>query len=168
MAFQAVKAQTAESTINNLLAAMGVKVDEAVGSAISALLHADSHVVAGVLESSVAIQDLERTLDQTVFSALEGGFLEAAEIKRLTSAIAIGKDLSRLGKLAANLGRKVTEVGRHHEHEDFSRSSRWPSQSLIFAGKRCVRWCVSIRCWRAMPHMAVFPWMLIVTMFCVV
>ncbi|MGH9635348.1 MAG: phosphate signaling complex PhoU family protein [Candidatus Angelobacter sp.] len=121
MAFQAVKAQTAESTINNLLAAMGVKVDEAVGSAISALLHADSHVVAGVLESSVAIQDLERTLDQTVFSALEGGFLEAAEIKRLTSAIAIGKDLSRLGKLAANLGRKVTEVGRHHEHEDFSR-----------------------------------------------
>jgi phosphate transport system protein len=121
MAFQAVKAQTAESTINNLLAAMGVKVDEAVGSAISALLHTDSHVVAGVLESSVAIQELERALDKAVFAALEGCYLEAAEIKRLTSAVAIGKDLSRLGKLAANLGRKVTEVGRHHEHEDFSR-----------------------------------------------
>jgi phosphate transport system protein len=121
MAFQAVRAQAAQGNIDHLLAAIGGKVDEAVGSAISALLHADSHVVPGVLESSVAVQELRRTLDQTVFSALEGGSLEAAEIKRLTSAVTIGKDLSRLGKLAANLGRKVTEVGRHHEHEDFSR-----------------------------------------------
>lgn len=120
MASQAARAHTAESNVNNLLVTMGARVDEAVGRAIAALLHADSHVAAGAFESSVAIQELERTLDQTVFSALEGGFFEAAEIKRLTSAVAIGKDLSRLGKLAANLGRKVSEVGRHHEHEDFS------------------------------------------------
>jgi len=121
MAIQAAKAQTAENSINNLLTAMGVKTDEAVGSAISALLHTDSHVVSGVLESSVAIQELELTLDQAVFSALERGGLAGTEIKRLTSAVNISKDLSRLGKLAANLGRKVTEVGKHHEHEDFSR-----------------------------------------------
>jgi DNA-binding MltR family transcriptional regulator len=58
MAIQAAKAQTAENSINNLLTAMGMKTDEAVGSAISALLHTDSHVVSGVLESSVAIQEL--------------------------------------------------------------------------------------------------------------
>jgi len=121
MASQAAKAQTAENTINNLLTVMGMKTDEAVGSAISALLHTDSHVVSGVLESSVAIQELELTLDQAVFSALERGGLAGTEIKRLTSAVNISKDLSRLGKLAANLGRKVTEVGKHHEHEDFSR-----------------------------------------------
>lgn len=121
MAIQAAKAQTAENSINNLLTAMGMKTDEAVGSAISALLHTDSHVVSGVLESSVAIQELELTLDQAVFSALERGGLAGTEIKRLTSAVNISKDLSRLGKLAANLGRKVTEVGKHHEHEDFSR-----------------------------------------------
>lgn len=121
MAFQAVKAQTAESTINHLLAAMGVKVDEAVGSAISALLHTDSHVVAGVLESSVAVQELELKLDKAVFSALENGAVGTAEIKRVKSALNISKDLSRLARLAANLGRKVSEVGRHHEHEDFSR-----------------------------------------------
>jgi phosphate transport system protein len=121
MAIQAARAQTAESNINNLLVTMGLKVDEAVGQAIAALLHTDSHVVAGVLESSVAIQELERTLDKAVFSALENGSVGPAEIKRVTSALNISKDLSRLGKLAANLGRKVTEVGRHHEHEDFSR-----------------------------------------------
>ncbi|MGZ4830542.1 MAG: hypothetical protein ACXV78_12965, partial [Candidatus Angelobacter sp.] len=70
---------------------------------------------------SVAIQELELTLDQTVFSALERGELGAPEIKRVTSAVNISKGLSRLGKLAANLGRKVTEVGKHHEGEDFSR-----------------------------------------------
>ncbi len=48
MAIQAVKAQTAETNINNLLVTMGVKVDEAVGRAIAALLHTDSHVVVGV------------------------------------------------------------------------------------------------------------------------
>src|SRR6476646_3547261 len=121
MAIHAAKAQTTESNINNLLVTMGVKVDEAVGRAIATLLHTDSHVVAGALESAVAVQELEVTLDQAVFSALENGALGAAEIKRLTSAVNISKDLSRLGKLAANLGRKVTEVGRHHEHEDFSR-----------------------------------------------
>jgi len=121
MAIQAAKAHTAESNINNLLVTMGMKVDEAVGQAIAALLDTDSHMVAGVLESSVAVQELELTLDKAVFSALEHGAVGAAEIKRVTSALNISKDLSRLGRLAANLGRKVTEVGRHHEHEDFSR-----------------------------------------------
>src|SRR5258708_7582800 len=121
MAIRAAQAQTAEYIINNLLVTMGLRVDEAVGRAIAALLHTDSHVVAGVLESSVAIQELELTLDKAVFSALERGDLAAPEIKRVTSAVNISKDLSRLGKLAANLGRKVTEVGKHNEHEDFSR-----------------------------------------------
>jgi phosphate transport system protein len=121
MAIHAAKAQTTESNINNLLVTMGVKVDEAVGRAIAALLRTDSHVVADALESAVAVQELELTLDKAVFSAMENGSVGAAEIKRVTSALNISKDLSRLGRLAANLGRKVTEVGRHHEHEDFSR-----------------------------------------------
>jgi phosphate transport system protein len=121
MAIQAVRAQTAENNISNLLATMGVKADEAVGRAIAALLHTGSHVGAGVLETSVAIQELELTLHQAVFSALESGGLGASEIKRLTSAANISKDLSRLGKLAANLGQKVTDVGKHNDHEDFSR-----------------------------------------------
>jgi phosphate transport system protein len=121
MASQAVKAQTAETNINNLLITMGIKVDEAVGHAIAALLHTESHVVAGVLETSIAIQELEFAFDQAVFSTLECGSLAASEARRLATAVNISKDLSQLGILAANLGRKVSEVGKHHEHEDFSR-----------------------------------------------
>ena len=121
MAFQAVKAQTAEANVNSLLISMGIKVDEAVGRAIAALLRTDSHVVAGVLETSIVIQDLEFAFDQAVFSALERGSLADSKAMRLTAAVNISKDLAQLGILAANLGRKVSEVGKHHEHEDFSR-----------------------------------------------
>jgi len=121
MASQAAKAQTAETNVNNLLMTMGAKVDEAVSSSIAALLHTDSHVGAGVLETSMAIQELEFAFDQAVFSALERGSLSETEARRLTSAVNISKDLAQLGVLAANLGRKVSEVGKHHEHEDFSR-----------------------------------------------
>ena len=121
MASQAAKAQTAEANVNNLLMTMGAKVDEAVSSSIAALLHTGSHAVAGVLETSMAIQELEFAFDQAVFSALERGSLAESEARRLTSAVNISRDLAQLGVLAANLGRKVSEVGKHHEHEDFSR-----------------------------------------------
>ena len=63
MAIQAVRAQTAETTnINKLLAIMGIKTDEAVDRAIAALLHTDSHVGTGVLETSTVVQELELTL----------------------------------------------------------------------------------------------------------
>lgn len=118
---QSAKALTAETRTNNLLATMGLKVDETVSRAIVGLLRSDSHVVAGVLESSVAIQELELKLDKTVFTALEQGGLSPSEIHRVNSAVVISKDLSQLGKLAANLGHKVTEVGKHDEKEDFFR-----------------------------------------------
>jgi phosphate transport system protein len=121
MAIRAVKAQATENQFNNLLVTMGLNVDEAVDKAIAALLHSNSHIVAGVMESAVAIQELELKLDQAVFSALEQGDLPRSEVRRMTSIVNISKDLARLGKLAANLGRKVTEVGKHNEHEDFSR-----------------------------------------------
>jgi phosphate transport system protein len=121
MTTQAVQAQSVENKISDLLVTLGARVDEAVSQAISALLHSNSHIIAGVMESAVAIQELEHTLDHAVVSALEEGDLAPSEVRQLTLAVNIGKDLARLGKLAANLGRKVTEVGKHHEHEDFSR-----------------------------------------------
>lgn len=115
---QTFMSHATKSSINNLLVIMGLRVDEAVNHAITALLHSNSHIVAGVMESAVAVQELERTIDQAVLSALEQGELRPSDAQRITD---VGKDLARLGKLAANLGRKVTEVGKHRENEDFSR-----------------------------------------------
>lgn len=165
MSEQTVNAQPAENKINSLLVCMGLKVDEAVSQAIMALLRSNSHIVAGVMESAVAIQELELALDQAVFSALEqGDLLPSGE--RATLVVNISKDLARLGKLAANLGRKVTEVGKHHEHEDFPGFNPWPLLFLICAARPCVPLPGWTRFWLAMPPRGVLPWMPTATMFC--
>jgi phosphate transport system protein len=121
MTIQAVQAQNSREKITSLLVTMGLKVDKAVEQAIVALLHSHTHNVSGLMENAVAIQDMEAALDQAVFTALESGDLLPSEIRLATAVVNISKDLGRLGKLAANLGRKVSQVGEHREHEDFSR-----------------------------------------------
>jgi phosphate transport system protein len=121
MMIQAVQAQPYRKNITSLLVSMGLKVDKAVEQAITALLHSRTHAATGLMENVVAIQELEIALDEAVFAALESGELPSSAVREAASVVNISKDLARLGKLAANLGRKVSQVGEHHEHEDFSR-----------------------------------------------
>lgn len=121
MTIQAVQTQSSRRKITNLLVTMGVTVDKAVDQAILALIHSNTHVVSGLMEKAVAIQEMESAIDHAIVSALESGELLPSEIRLATSVINISKDLARLGKLAANLGRRVSQVGEHSDHEDFSR-----------------------------------------------
>lgn len=121
MTIQAVRAQSPCNTIIHRLVSMGAKVDLAVGQAIAALLGCSTHQPSGLMDSAVAIQEAGIALDQAVFTALESGELPASDIRHATAVININKDLARLGKLAANLGRKVSQVGEHRDHEDLSR-----------------------------------------------
>lgn len=121
MTIQAVQAQSPEKKITSLLVTMGLKVDMAVEQAIAALLDSSTHEVAGLMENAVAIQELQTAIDQAALAALEKCELRPSEIRQVTTMVNINKDLARLGRLAANLGRKVSQVGQHHEHEDFSR-----------------------------------------------
>jgi phosphate transport system protein len=120
MTIQAVQAQS-PSTIIHRLVSMGAKVNEAVEQAIAALLSCSTHQPLGLMENAVAIQEAEVALDQAVFAALQSGELAASDIRQAAAAININKDLARLGRLAANLGRKVSQVGEHRDHEDLSR-----------------------------------------------
>lgn len=121
MTVQAVPTQTPGTHITNLLVTTGHKVDQAVDQAIIALIGSNTHIVTGLMENAVAIQEMEATIDRAIFSALEHSQLSAAEVQKITTIANINRDLARLGKLAANLGRKVRQVGEHREHEDFSR-----------------------------------------------
>src|SRR5690348_14066858 len=117
MTNQAVQAQSPARKITGLLVTMAHKVDKAVEQAITALLDSNTHIVAGLMENAVAIQDLETTIDQAVLAALQSGDLLPSEIRQVTSIVNVNKDLARLGRLGANLGRKVSQVGEHCEHE---------------------------------------------------
>src|ERR1041385_2522300 len=110
MTIQAVQAHSQRQKITSLLVTMGLKVEKTLDQAIMALLHSNSHVVTGLMENAVAIQKLEVAVDQAVFAALESGELLSSEIRQVTSVVNISKEMGRLGKLAANLGRRVSQV----------------------------------------------------------
>ncbi|HET9838727.1 MAG TPA: PhoU domain-containing protein [Candidatus Angelobacter sp.] len=121
MTIQAVQSQSSRQQITSLLVSMGFKVEEAVDQAIMALLHSKTHNVAAPVEDVVAIQELGLAVDQAVFAALRSGAMASSEVGHATASLNIGKELARLARLAANLGRRVGDVGEHCDQEDFSR-----------------------------------------------
>lgn len=121
MTIQAVQAQPSRKKFIGVLITMASKVDQAIEQAITALLRSGTHEPVTLMENAAAIQELEIALDEAVFAALESGDLPSSEIRQASCVVNISKDLARLGKLAANLGRKVSQAGEHREHEDFSR-----------------------------------------------
>ncbi len=121
MTIPAVSAQISVCDITNLLVKMGLKVDEAVNQAVVALLGSSNHSVSGLMERAVAIQEMEIAVDRAIFAAVDCGALPSSQMRSLTTLVNINKDLARLGKLAASLGRKVGMVGEHRLQEDFSR-----------------------------------------------
>ena len=121
MSIHAVQAQSPSQRIIDLLVNMGRTVEKSLDQAIAALLHTHTHVAAGLVENVLAIQESEAAVDQAVFGALQSGAMPSSEVAHATSIVNIGKELSRLAKLAASLGRKVGQVGEHCDQEDFSR-----------------------------------------------
>ena len=118
---QAVQAQSPRQIITSLLVSMGLKAENTLDQAITALLHSQTHVAAGLAENTLSIQELEVAVDQAVFSALQNGDLPSSAVGHATAIVNISKALSRLSKLAASLGRKVSQVGEHCDQEDLSR-----------------------------------------------
>jgi len=112
--------QTAEKRITHLLVAMALKVEEAVDHAIGSLLSSKTQCMTGVLQRETAINEMEIAVDQAIFTALEQGELSPEEIRPIASALKINKDLERLGDLAANIGRKVSQAGEHRQPRDYS------------------------------------------------
>jgi phosphate uptake regulator len=121
MTMQAVQAQSPRQQITSLLLTMGLKVEKTLDQAIMALLHSKTHHAAAPLPELPSIQELELALDQAVFAALRSGALASSEVGHATAIVNIGKELVRLARLAANLGRRVGDVGEHCDEEDFSR-----------------------------------------------
>ena len=169
MAIQAVRAQTAETTnINKLLAIMGVKMDEAVGRAIAALLHTDSHVVARACwKASAGIQELELTLIRRSFPPWKAAgwklLKSSGSHRQSTSA----KTSHAWASLPPTWDKRSLKWANTMSMKTSPGSSRWPSRFRISAARLCARWRVLIQCWRATPLQVELPWMPIVIMCCV-
>jgi phosphate transport system protein len=120
MTIQAVPAQSQKQNITSLLVSMGVKVEAVLDRAIAGLL-SRTHVADGLLESAMAVQELEVAVDQAVFSAFQSGEFLSSDLRHVTSVVNISKELARVARVAANLGRRLSQVGEHCDEEDLSR-----------------------------------------------
>lgn len=92
-----------------LAIAMAGMVEAAVDKAIEALLTADGKLARTILEKEPLINQIEVQLDSAVLNHLGGRTLQAEELRFMASMLKINKDLERMGDLAANIGRKVSE-----------------------------------------------------------
>jgi phosphate transport system protein len=96
-----------------LAIAMAGMVEAAVDKAIEALLAADGNLARVILEKEPLINQIEVQLDGAVLAHLGQKALPEEDLRFMSSMLKINKDLERMGDLAANIGRKVLELGEN-------------------------------------------------------
>lgn len=111
-----------------LLTAMAGMVEGAVDQALEALLTGDCGVAQAMLQKENAVNRMEMHIDAAVLYHLSQKNLSEKDIRSMASILKINKDLERMGDLAANIGRKVIELG-----EDWTHSKRSELQPMAIA-----------------------------------
>jgi len=100
--------------------AMAKQVESMIDLAIEALLSANAESAAGILQRESDVNASEMKNDAAILAVLEKGDLAREEIRQVVSMLKINKDLERMGDLAANIGRKVTELAQREVGQDYS------------------------------------------------
>lgn len=95
-----------------LVTAMAGMVEGAVDQAIEALLTDNRELVCSLLQKETVINHMEMHIDAAVLHHLGHKNLVNADMRSMVSILKINKDLERMGDLAANVGRKVIELGK--------------------------------------------------------
>jgi|SRR5579863_1415744 len=94
-----------------LVTAMAGMVEAAVDQSLDALLTGDCSLAQAMLQKENAINRMEMHIDAAVLYHLSHKNLSETDIRSMASILKINKDLERMGDLAANIGRKVIELG---------------------------------------------------------
>ena len=95
-----------------LVTAMAGMVEGAIDQAIEALLTDNHALVQGVLQKETVINRMEMHIDAAVLDHMGHKNFAVADMRSMVSILKINKDLERMGDLAANIGRKVIELGK--------------------------------------------------------
>src|SRR5215471_6745890 len=98
-----------------LVTAMAGLVETAVDQAVRAQLEGDSLLARAVLQREMTINHLEMHIDAAILAHLEHKHLVGSDIRAMACMLKINKDLERMGDLAANIARKVVELGNSGE-----------------------------------------------------
>jgi phosphate transport system protein len=94
-----------------LVTAMAGMVEGAVDQALEALLTGDCSLAQSMLQKENVINRMEMHIDAAVLYHLSHHNLSKKDLRSMASVLKINKDMERMGDLAANIGRKVIELG---------------------------------------------------------
>lgn len=99
-----------------LVTAMAGMVEGSVDQAIEALLSGDCGSARAVLTKETVVNCMEMHIDAAVLEYLAQKDLPTDDLRSMGAILKINKDLERMGDLAANIARKVIDLGDSWEH----------------------------------------------------
>jgi len=90
-----------------LLLKMGSRAEEAIGRAVRALTLRDARLAREVIDADAAINDLETEIDEFCIQILALYQPEARDLRFVTMAFKINRDLERIGDMAVNIAERT-------------------------------------------------------------
>jgi phosphate transport system protein len=94
-----------------LISAMAGMVETAVDQAIQGLLTGDIRLTETLLQRESVVNHLEMHIDAAILAQLAHEKPRREDARYMASMLKINKDLERIGDLAANIGRRLIELG---------------------------------------------------------
>jgi phosphate transport system protein len=99
-----------------LVTAMAGMVEGSIDQAMEALLSGDCGSARAVLTQETVVNCMEMHIDAAVLEYLAQKDLPADDLRSMAAILKINKDLERMGDLAANIARKVIDLGESWKH----------------------------------------------------
>lgn len=92
------------------LLSMGAKVEKNIADAISALINRDRNLAQDVLTRDPEIDSMEVHIDEECFSVLALRQPVARDLRFITTALKIVKDMERIGDMAVDIAERALEI----------------------------------------------------------
>jgi len=93
--------------IGGYIAQIGGMAERMVDQAMTALVRADSDGAARVIEEDIAVDNLQREVEEKAILIIAKRQPMAADLREIVAAIRIASDLERVGDLAKNIAKRV-------------------------------------------------------------
>ncbi len=96
--------------LNKLVAQMGGLTEKAIADSVDALVRLDTSLAARVISVDHSIDALQREIEEKAILTIARRQPMAIDLREIVSALRVSNDLERIGDLAKNIAKRVSEL----------------------------------------------------------
>jgi phosphate transport system protein len=96
--------------LNKNVAQMGGLAEKAIADSVDALVRLDTDLAAQVISVDHSIDTLQREIEEKAILTIARRQPMAIDLREIVSALRVSNDLERIGDLAKNIAKRVTEL----------------------------------------------------------